>query len=64
MNKNFRRASIGMGISGILFIAGALPSFLLSKTPEEGWTLFVSGVIFLVVAVAFWWMGRKTYPEG
>ena len=63
MNKDFRRAAIGMGICGVLFLAGAMAIFVLSKTPGGGWTLFGGGVIFLVAAAAFWWIGRRTYPE-
>jgi hypothetical protein len=61
--KNFRMASLGMGVGAILFVAGAMALFTLSKSPEGGWTLLGSGALFLATAVAFWWMGRRTYPE-
>jgi hypothetical protein len=63
MNRNFKRASIAMGIGGVAFLAGAVPLFMFSKAPENGWLPLGCGVIFLIASVAFWWTGRRTHPE-
>jgi hypothetical protein len=62
-SKNLRLASLGIGVGALLFLAGALALFILSQAPEGGWTLLGCGGLFLVTAVEFWWMGRRTYPE-
>ena len=61
MNKNFRMVSIGLGIGATPFLAMAMALFTLSKTPEESWLPLGCGLIFLLAALAFWGMGRKTH---
>jgi hypothetical protein len=58
--KNFRIASIGMGIGAVLFFAGATALFTLSKSPEGGWLQLGCGATFLATALVFWWIGRET----
>jgi hypothetical protein len=59
MNKNFRIASIVMGICGVLFFAGATALFLFSRAPEYGWLQLGCGVLFVASAFMFWWLGRR-----
>jgi hypothetical protein len=61
MNKNFRMVSIGIGTGATPFLAMAMALFTLSKTPEEGWLPLGCGLVFLLAALAFWGMGRKTH---
>jgi hypothetical protein len=61
MNRNFRIASIVMGIFGVLFFAGATALFVFSKAPEYGWLQLGCGALFLLATIAFWWMGRRAH---